>query len=242
MAYFDQAHFDIRCEWGSAGLTHLAHGEVVVIIDVLSFSTAVDIALDRGATILPYQWDDECVLEYADANAALVASRDRSSSNYSLSPKSLLDVPPGSRLVLPSPNGSSLCFQARDRGSAVIAGSLRNAKSVAEWAQKAAKPINIIPCGEKWEDGSLRPAIEDLIGAGAILSQLRGSKSPESEIAIAAFESARSDLGSIIRNSASGRELIERGFEQDVDLASQLNVSSTVPKLELNAFANASRE
>jgi len=33
MAYFDQAQFDIRCEWGLAAIDHLAAAEVVVIVD-----------------------------------------------------------------------------------------------------------------------------------------------------------------------------------------------------------------
>jgi 2-phosphosulfolactate phosphatase len=47
--YFDQQSYDIRCDWGLAGLTHLSpSSDAIVIIDVLSFSTCVDIAVANG--------------------------------------------------------------------------------------------------------------------------------------------------------------------------------------------------
>ena len=56
---FDQDGHRVRFEWGPNGLRRLAPGsDVVVIVDVLSFTTAVDIAVGRGATVLPYRWHD----------------------------------------------------------------------------------------------------------------------------------------------------------------------------------------
>lgn len=47
---FDQADFNIRGEWGQQGVSQLAPiSDVVVIVDVLSFSTCVDIVTSRGA-------------------------------------------------------------------------------------------------------------------------------------------------------------------------------------------------
>lgn len=53
---FDQAEFKVRCEWGEKGVVQLAPiSDVVVIIDVLSFSTCIDVANSRGAIVFPYQ-------------------------------------------------------------------------------------------------------------------------------------------------------------------------------------------
>lgn len=51
---FDQAEFEVRCEWGEKGVLQLAPiSDVVVIIDVLSFSTCLDIANSPPTASLP---------------------------------------------------------------------------------------------------------------------------------------------------------------------------------------------
>lgn len=39
--------------------------DVVMIVDVLSFSTSGEIATNNGAIIFPYKWKDESALDYA---------------------------------------------------------------------------------------------------------------------------------------------------------------------------------
>lgn len=171
-ATFDQSEFEIRCEWGRQGLTTLAAvSEVVVIVDVLSFSTAVDIGIGRGGVILPYPLKDASAAEYARSVGANLASGKRD-GGFSLSPASLRDLPSGYRLVLPSPNGAALSFSA-DR-AIVLCGCLRNAAAVARAANGLGRSVAVIPAGEIWEDGTLRPSVEDWVGAGAVISALSG--------------------------------------------------------------------
>ena len=161
---------ELRCEWGEQGIAALRHtGDVVIVVDVLSFCTAVDIAVSRGAAIFPYGAADEPLEEYAHRRRAQVAEKVRvSSGGYSLSPSSLVGIKAGERLVLPSPNGGSLSLLT---GRAItFAGCLRNRTAVAQAAQAAGASIAVIPAGERWRDGSLRPAVEDWLGAGAILA------------------------------------------------------------------------
>jgi len=81
-----------------------------VIVDVLSFSTCVDVATERGAHIIPYFWKDSRAESYARARQALLAGG--VGSTYALTVESLSRIPAGTRLVLPSPNGSTLSFGA----------------------------------------------------------------------------------------------------------------------------------
>lgn len=235
MTPFNQENAACRCEWGIVGHDALAKADVVIAVDVLSFSTCVDVAIGRGVTILPYPWKDSTASEFAIAQDAELAGR-RGEARYSLSPASFLDAPAGLRCVLPSPNGAMLTLRAEATGATVFAGCLRNAEAVAKAAQRLGSTFNVCPAGERWPDGSLRPAIEDWLGAGAILRWLPGVKSPEAAAAIAAFESGRHALREILAASGSGRELIAIGFMQDVELAAQFNVSEHVPKLEQKSF------
>jgi 2-phosphosulfolactate phosphatase len=62
-----QERWDIRCEWGALGLAALAPAsDVVVIVDVLSFSTCVEIAVARQAEVFPYLWGDERAVGFAN--------------------------------------------------------------------------------------------------------------------------------------------------------------------------------
>ncbi|MEM9807446.1 MAG: 2-phosphosulfolactate phosphatase [Cyanobacteria bacterium P01_D01_bin.56] len=234
--YFDQANFDIRCEWGQQGIKHLATtSDVVIIVDVLSFSTCVEIATTRGATIFPYRWRDHTAKEFAKTIDAKLAEK-RGSSRYSLSPASLLQISRGTRLVLPSPNGATLSLATGT--TPTLAGCLRNCRAIALAALQYGQSITIVPAGERWPDGSLRPAFEDLVGAGAIAQTLTGRLSPEAQAAVAVYQSVQSNIADAIQQCSSGRELIEIGFEQDVTLAAQVNVSDCVPKLVNDAYIN----
>ena len=237
--FFDQQEFDIRCEWGAQGVTVLAPiSDVVIIVDVLSFSTSVDIAVHQGAAVFPYRWADDSAAEFAASIQAELADPKRTQGRYSLSPASLMSIPRGTRIVLPSPNGATLTLAARP--TPVLAGCLRNARAVAAAARKYGARIAVIPAGERWKDDhSLRPSFEDLIGAGAVISHLTGRSSPEALGAVAAFRETSSELDKYMRQCSSGKELIERGYSEDVRLASQLDASDSAPTLIEDAFVQA---
>lgn len=232
----NQLEFHIRLEWGIKGIEVLAPiSDVLIIVDILSFSTSVDIATSNGAIVLPYTYKDQTAQEFATTHQALLAQPKRSlSTGFTLSPSSLLKISPGTKLVLPSPNGSTLSLFTSTVPT--ICGCLRNAQVVAEYARGYGKNIGIIPAGERWEDGTLRVACEDLLGAGAILSYLKGKLSPESRLAQIAFTEFKDHLTQKIKGCGSGKELIARGFEQDIDLACAVNSSDNIPILINNQY------
>jgi 2-phosphosulfolactate phosphatase len=236
MTEWDQQDYSCRCEWGAVGLAALATADVVIVVDVLSFSTCVDIAVARRIAVLPYPWMDASAAAFAALHGAEVACK-RGMGRYSLSPASFRGAPEGIRVVLPSPNGAAVVLRAAEGPATVLVGCLRNATAVAKAAQRLGTTFNVCAAGERWPGGSLRPAVEDWIGAGAILSHLPGPKSPEAISAVAAFDRALPSLAESIAQSGSGRELITRGFEADVALAAECDVSAHTPRYDGLALA-----
>lgn len=243
--YFDQSEYDVRFEWGLSGVQALAPvTDVMIIVDVLSFTTCVDIVVGRGGHVYPFTGKAESLPAFAYSRGAIFAAPGRGHGAgkadikpaFSLSPSSLIAIPEETRLVLPSPNGSTLSLAT---GSVLtLAGCLRNAKAVADKAAQLGRRISVIAAGERWkQDRLLRPAVEDLIGAGAIITHLDGRRSPEAETAVAGFRSAQADLLDTLSRCGSGKELIGRGFAEDVQLASQFNVSDTAPLLVDGAYS-----
>jgi 2-phosphosulfolactate phosphatase len=234
--WLHQAGFDVIFEWGASGLESLVDvADIIVIVDVLSFSTCVNVAVDAGADVFPFRWKDERSIEFAHAHKAHLASVRGSTSDFSLSPKSLTRLKSGDRIVLPSPNGSHLCTLVKERP--VVVGCLRNATAIAHFLNSFAGRKLIIAAGERWpSDNALRPSFEDMMGAGAIISGLVGNKSPEAMAAEATWTGAKHDVDNLLLNCSSGRELVAKGFEDDVRIASTVDSSTGVPVLHPDGY------
>jgi 2-phosphosulfolactate phosphatase len=271
----------VRLEWGPTGAESLtryavASGAAViaVVVDVLSFTTCVSVAADAGITVHPYPWQDASAAAHAQSlGATLAAPRSQAraaggagplNGRISLSPKSIREASGVADLVLPSPNGSTISQLLADAGAVVVAAALRNRAAVARWirgrllAERARPPVVVIvPSGERWPDGSLRPAVEDLWGAGAVIASLVDLLehqagplllSPEATASLAAWLAVATPAGGAVQagevaaalsTTASGRELVALGWPEDVAIAGELDASASVPVLRGGAFRPA---
>ncbi|WP_233620690.1 2-phosphosulfolactate phosphatase [Amycolatopsis sp. WAC 01416] len=230
---------DIRLEWGTEGVGALgADCAVLVIVDVLSFCTTTDLVLGNDGRVLPVRWRDQRGAEAAKARGAILAGE----KQWTLRPSSVTEIPSGTLLALPSPNGATLCDAAATTGAVVLAGCLRNAAAVAERAAELADgaPIGVIPAGERWgigihteatTFGPLRPCVEDQLGAGAIVAALDGYGRLSAEARLAAIAAKSIDIAEALTECSSGRELAAAGHANDVTLAAKLDTSSRVPLL-----------
>jgi 2-phosphosulfolactate phosphatase len=108
--------------------------------------------------------------------------------------------------------------------------------------------VAVVAAGERWNDGPLRPAVEDLWGAGAFIAALAGSGearqggagvSPEARAAAAAYREIAADLPGALADCASGRELIGNGYPGDVAIAGERPDSGAVPVLVQGWFTGA---
>jgi hypothetical protein len=150
----------------------------------------------------------------------------------SLSPVTVRAASGVRRLVLPSPNGSAIASRPAATGATVIGVSLRNAAAAARWTltRLTGRPdaaVAVVAAGERWRaDDTLRPAVEDLWGAGAYADALHnlgfGPLSPEADNAAAAWQRVAGRLPQMLRECASGRELIGYGYTQDVTIAAEV--------------------
>jgi 2-phosphosulfolactate phosphatase len=217
-------------------------GDVLVVIDVLSFSTAAATAVQHGGIVYPCAWSDDPAALAAQIGAEAAVNRREvpEHGRFSLSPSTFLAIEPGTRVVLASPNGAT-CSRYGQAVPHLLVGALVNARAVGEAVASllaaSGLSVTILACGERWrddnEDGELRFAIEDYLGAGAILAAIPSaySRSPEALICESAYRSASTDLPTILWESGSGRELREAGYPQDVEHASRVNVYDAVPAM-----------
>ncbi len=93
-----------------------------------------------------------------------------------------------------------------------------------------------MPAGERWPDGSLRPAYEDL-GAGAVAARLGLPLAADAGVAVAAFD--RWSVDRLLLMCRSGVELVDRGFGDDVLMAAAEGADDVVPVLVDGAFVVA---
>lgn len=229
---FVQAGARIRFEWGLGGLSALlddldAPAVVVVVVDVLSFSTAVVVACEAGVLVRPTALDPS-----PDVPPGALLAGVRGDGRVSLSPGSLGSLDRGTRVVLPSPNGGAIAAAAAARGARVLVGSIRNGSATRARLRRLLTTDGdstaiVIAAGERWPDGSLRPALEDASGAAAVIEGLPvGWLSPEA----AAMATGRIDLAAVA-DCGSARELRDRGFSADVAVALKRDASTIVPEL-----------
>ena len=210
---FDQSRYQIRFEWGVDGLERLAPADIVVVVDVLRFSTTVTDRVAAGERVA------------LDATAHAV-----------------------------SLNGARVAEWADAAGHrpVVLLGCLRNATAVArdvlaEQARRAARTsVAVIACGESAgrEAGApLRFAVEDLLGAGAIIDALGAlgidHTSPEAAAAGEAFRGLARASRHLLTSSGSGQELLSMERRAEVLAAAEVDATASVPVLRAGFFTDA---
>jgi 2-phosphosulfolactate phosphatase len=211
-------------------------GDVLVLVDVLSFSTAVAAGTSRGAIILPAGSRRRAAsMALARGAVASVPRREAGPGQYSLSPLSFQHATAGTRVVLRSPNGARMAVAALGAPAVVVAGIVNATAcgaSAGAGARAQRRGVTVIACGERIGPSRRRRfAAEDFLGAGAVAAAVDLPRTGEAETAIRAFESCRADLERVLLQTRSGIELVGAGFRDDVGFASRLDSLSVVPLL-----------
>ena len=131
----------------------------------------------------------------------------------------------------------------------VLLGCLRNARAVArvvaaEQQRRGARTsVAVIAMGGRDDDAPTRFAVEDLLGAGAVIDALAAvgidHSSPEAAAACEAFRGLRGALRHVLTASGSGQQLLAHGRGDEVRDAAILDATDAVPLLRGDAFVSA---
>jgi 2-phosphosulfolactate phosphatase len=227
----------VDVDWGATGARNLADSsDVLVVVDVLSFSTSLSVAVERGAQVWPYAMGSDGAEQLAREIGAVLARGRSTRQGPTLSPASLLDLEEGSRIVLPSPSGSAIAHAAVSGGLPVVSACLRGAAAAVSLLAEFGR-VGLVAAGERWPDGTLRPAYEDWLGCGVLALGLQAVGHLASPDAVAAAAAAGDPRP--LADCPSGRELVERGFAADVELAEQRDVTEVVAVLKSGRFSAA---
>jgi len=172
---FDQSYYQVRLEWGTEGLARLAPADIVVVIDVLRFTSSMADVVADGGTV------------------TLEDARDWST------------------------NGAAVATAAAETGAVVLLGGIRNAaataRAVMTLQERRAErtSVSIIAAGERTPEGDLRYAVEDQLGAGAVIAALTDLGidhcAPDAAVASESFRALRRAVRHLLAASGSGREL-----------------------------------
>lgn len=205
---FDQHRYQVRHDWGVEGLRRLAPADVVVIVDVLRFSTTVTDALAAGDGV-PLDASAHAV----SINGAAVAQE---------------AADPGAVVLLGCLRNASAVADAVLRIQ--HARAERTSIAVIAAGELAGREPDA-PLRFAVEDQLGTGAIVDALGRLGI-----DHTSPEAAAACEAFRGLRGAVRHLLTASGSGQELLDRGARDEVLNAAVVDAASVVPVLRGGAF------
>jgi 2-phosphosulfolactate phosphatase len=204
----DQHRYQVRLDWGIDGLVRLASSDVVVVVDVLRYSTTVTDAL-ASTTRVALDGDAHGVSINGAALAEAAARTEAVVMLGCLRNASALAV---------AVMAEQTARGARTSVAVVAAGELVSS------SPGAALRFSV-------EDQLGAGAVVAALGALGI-----DHTSPEAAAAGEAFSGLRGALRHLLAASGSGQELIERGLRDQVLAAAELDAASVVPVLRGGGF------
>lgn len=207
---FDQSTYQVRFEWGVEGLARLAPADVVVVVDVLRFSTTVTDAVARGERV----------------------ALDASAHAMSLNGARVAEAAASGAVVLLGGLRNAAAV-----ADAVLAEQQRRGARTSIAVIAAGELISREPGAAlrfAVEDQFGAGAVIDALGGIGI-----DHTAPEAAAAAESFVALRGAVRHLLTASGSGRELIARGRRDEVLNAAALNASSTVPVLREGVFVAA---
>ncbi len=219
-------------------------GRAVAVFDVLRATTTMTVALARCVREIRIFEDLDSARAAAEAarprpllvgetNCLPPPGFDLGNSPVAMADPAWADRLGGQTLFMSTTNGTR-AIVAASSASLLLAGSLVNAATVAHALAGASLDITLLCAGTNGQ-----PAMEDLIGAGAVIHELIKINHLHfgSDLALMAhrvFVASRHDLPAILATTAGGKNLIAAGLAPDIEFASRLNSYEILGQIYLN--------
>lgn len=209
--------------------------DVSIMVDALRASTTITLALNNFKKVIPCFTPEEAVNLKNEIGGTLAGERGgKQIEGFEIgnSPSQIKDLKTSEdTLILTTSNGTRIL---ENMTSKVLVGSMVNAKAVARKSIELANDhIDVVMAGVRGEF-----AIEDYLASGEILYWIRelSDDCEVSEYAQTAILASRDYdlLKKSILNSRTAKRLIELGYQDDVELSCERNITDNVAIYENN--------
>lgn len=217
----------------------LASGRAVAVIDVIRATTTITMALHQGcAGVMPVRTLSEAravvrklgrdVLLAGERGAERAAGCELGNSPAEYGQERVK----GKTIVLTTTNGTRT-FQAAAGAQTLIACSFLNASAAARRLAATGLDILIVCAGRLGHF-----CLEDVVGSGILIDRMLSISDRPIELSDAAaaahrlFATYRGDLLGMLRGCQWGREIIQKGFGEDLEVCAQVDLTDIVPVMQ----------
>jgi len=214
-------------------------GEVIVIIDALRCCSTIVTALANGATcIIPIETIPEAQRLRKRYPEFVIAGERKGlkPKGFTLGNSPLefsYEVVKGRAIILTTTSGTKAISSSK-KGKWVLVGAFLNAKAIAEVslkiAEKEGTEISLVLAGKEGQF-----SLEDFLCAGAIAEDFPAERVELDDAvraALLSFKGARHSLKKVIQQGSHAQYLEKKGFENDVEFCSKMNIFTVVPFLK----------
>jgi len=229
-------HIDIQF-LPSSPHPNLLSNRVVVVIDVLRATSVMIHAVSQGTSeIIPLATVEEALqMAKGFSRESVLLGGERESKSipgFDLgnSPKEYVaERVKGKKLILTTTNGTK-AFHVVSSGKEILVGSFFNIAAIAQRCLELNKDVFIFPSGD---EGKF--SLEDTLCGGMLIDRITKKRQEPISLTDASicariiYERFKENLLEAFGLSHHGKELIQRGFEDDLVYCTQTDITDVVP-------------
>jgi 2-phosphosulfolactate phosphatase len=217
--------------------SHLISYRAVVVLDVLRATSVMVHAIAQGAKeIIPVETVEEAfqmATTFPPKSTLLGGEKEsKAIEGFDLgnSPREYMaEKVRGKRLIMTTTNGTR-AFHSVSSGKEVLVGSFLNLSAVVQRCLDTNKDLLIYPSGDEGDF-----SLEDAVCGGMLIERLiKTGRKPviltdASHVARILYQRFETNLLEAFYLSRHGKELVDRGYEDDFPFCAQIDVTKIVP-------------